>query len=86
MLHLDRKRQDQLGVPVNHHDKLPEVVLYDEERNWLFLVKALTSRGPASPKRVEEREDRLKDCMASRIYDSAFPDFRQFRRHLGNIA
>ena len=86
MLHLDREKLDQLGVPVNEHDKLPDVVLYDEERNWLFLVEAVTSHGPVSPKRVEELEDGLKDCTATRIYVSAFPDFRQFRRHLDNIA
>ena len=39
-----------------------------------------------SPKRVEELEDSLKDYTATRIYVSAFPDFRQFRRHLDNIA
>ena len=86
LLHLDRVKLDQLGVPVNEHDKLPDVVLYDEERNWLFLVEAVTSHGPVSPKRVEELEDSLKDCTAARIYVSAFPDFRQFRRHLDNIA
>ena len=37
-LHLDRKKLDQLGVPVNEHGRLPDVMLYDEERNWLFLV------------------------------------------------
>ena len=86
LLHLDRKRLDQLGIPVNEHDKLPDVLLYDEERNWLFLVEAVTSHGPVSPKRVEELEDSLKNCTATRIYVSAFPDFRQFRRHLDNIA
>lgn len=86
LLHLDREKLDQLGVPFTEHDKLPDVVLYDEERNWLFLVEAVTSHGPVSPKRVEELEDSLKDCTATRIYVSAFPDFRQFRRHLGNIA
>ena len=86
LLHLDREKLDQLGVPFTEHDKLPDVVLYDEERSWLFLVEAVTSHGPVSPKRMEELEDSLKDCTATRIYVSAFPDFRQFRRHLENIA
>ena len=54
------------------------MVLYDEERNWLFLVEAVTSHGPVSPKRVMELEVTLKDCGAARLYVSAFPDFRQF--------
>ena len=86
LLHLDRENLDRLGIPLTEHDKLPDVVLYDEERNWLFLVEAVTSHGPMSPKRVEELEITLKDCTATRLYVSAFPDFRQFRRHVDNIA
>ena len=56
LLHLDRERLIELGVPLTEHDKLPDVVLYDEERNWLFLVEAVTSHGPLTPKRVEELE------------------------------
>ena len=83
LLHLDREKLDQLGVPITEHEKLPDVVLYDEERNWLFLVEAVTSHGPVSPKRVGELEDSLGNCTATRIYVSAFPDFR---RHLDSIA
>ena len=39
LLHLDREKLAELGVPITEHDKLPDVVLYDEERNWLFLVE-----------------------------------------------
>ena len=56
LLHLDREKLAELGVPITEHDKLPDVVLYDEERNWLFLVEAVTSHGPVTPKRVEELE------------------------------
>ena len=72
----------------NHteHDKLPDVVLYDEERNWLFLVEAVTSHGPVTPKRFEELEATLEDCTAARVYVSAFPDFRQFKRHADDVA
>ena len=42
----------------------------------MFLVEAVTSHGPVSPKRVEEMEVSSKDCVATRLYLSAFPDFR----------
>ncbi len=86
LLHLDRENLNQLGIPLSEHDKLPDVVLYQEERNWLFLVEAVTSHGPMSPKRVEELESTLKKCVATRLYISAFLDFRQFKRHVENIA
>jgi type II restriction enzyme len=76
----------KLCVPITKHDKLPDVLLYDETRNWLFLIEAVTSHGPVSPKRKLEMERELKSCTAERIYVSAFPDFKEFRRHIDNIA
>ena len=86
LLHLGRERLVELGVPLTEHDKLPDLVLYDEERNRLFLIEAVTSHGPVSPKRVEELEITLKDCAATRLYVSAFPDFRHFKQHVDKIA
>lgn len=85
-LHLEQDKMKELGIPLTEHDKLPDVVLYDEVRNWLFLVEAVTSHGPVSPKRVEELEILLKECIATRVYVTAFPDFREFKRHADNIA
>ena len=39
-----------------------------------------------SPKRVEELEVILKDCVATRLYASALLDFRQLKRHVGKAA
>ena len=86
LLHLDKDKLADLGILITEHNKLPDVVLYDEEQNWLFLVEAVTSHGPVSPKRVEELEVTLKDCVATRVYVSAFPDFRQFKQHVDKIA
>ena len=86
LLHLDKEKLVELGVALTEHDKLPDVVLYDEERNRLFLIEAVTSHGPVSPKRVEELEATLRDCAATRLYVSAFPDFRQFKRYADKIA
>ena len=86
MLYLDESTIGRLHIPLTEHDKLPDVVLYDEKRDWLFLLEAVTSHGPMSPKRVTELQATLKNCTAQCVYVSAFPDFREFRRHVGNIA
>ena len=52
----------------------------------MFLAKAVTSHGPVSPKRVEELEMTPKDCVATRLYFSAFPYFRQFKQRVNKIA
>ncbi len=75
-----------LGLSINDHDKLPDVVLLDTKRNWLFLIEAVTSHGPMSPKRVFELEAMLKKCPAGRVYVSAFPDMTEFKKHTKEIA
>jgi hypothetical protein len=85
-LHVDEAHLAELGVPMTKHDKLPDVVLYDDARRWLFLVEAVTSHGPVSPKRHAELEDALRGCNAGRIYVSAFLTFREFKRHASEIA
>ena len=46
----------KLCVTISDHGKLPDIVLYAKEKNWLYLVEAVTSHGPVSPKRYEELE------------------------------
>lgn len=85
-LHVDEKTLKELGIPIARHSKLPDVVIYDAKKNWLFLIEAVTSHGPVSPKRLVELEKFLKGCKAGKIYVTAFPDFAEFKKHSNNIA
>jgi adenine-specific DNA-methyltransferase len=77
---------DQLNIPVSSHGKLPDVMLYNEQQNWLFLIEAVTAHGPVSPKRYEELEQLLENCKANRIYVTAFLDFATFKKFANEIA
>lgn len=83
---MDKKVMTELGFSADDHDKLPDVVIYDRNRNWLFLVEAVTSHGPMSPKRVKELDSMLKASGAGLIFVSAFPDMAEFRKHMKDIA
>lgn len=85
-LYMNSKMLKELGILIDQHSKLPDVVIYDPERNWLYLIEAVTSHGPVTPKRIVELEDLLKKCTAGKIYVSAFPDFAEFKRHTRNLA
>jgi len=84
--HLDSEKLESLCFPMTKHEKLPDIVLLDEARSWLFLVEVVTSHGPVSPKRYVEMEETLASCCAGRVYVSAFPSFREFKRHAADIA
>jgi len=86
MLYLDRKALQNLGLKVDKHEKLPDVVLFQGKSNRLFLVEAVTSHGPISPKRYIELSQMVKNVKATLIYVSAFPDLKEFKSHLAQIA
>ncbi|MFA6950751.1 MAG: BsuBI/PstI family type II restriction endonuclease [Lentimicrobiaceae bacterium] len=85
-LHLDKETLERIGIPITEHSKLPDIVIYDESKNWLYLIEAVTSHGPMTPKRIVELEEFMKDCKAGKIYVSAFPDFTEFKKHTAEIA
>jgi hypothetical protein len=85
-LFVDEKGLKDLEIPIDQRSKLPDVVIYDIKRKWLFLIEAVTSHGPVSPKRLLELEDFLKNCKVGKIYVTAFPDMTEFKKHSNNIA
>lgn len=82
----EKEKLEQLGVPITNHDKLPDVILYREDKNWLYLIEAVTSHGPVSHKRKYELKKLLQNCTASPIYITAFQNDREYSRHVGKIA
>jgi len=77
---------NELNIPITKHDKLPDLVLFDRKSGILLLIEAVTSHGPISPKRQIELEETLKDCPHKKVYISAFPDIREFKKHIHDIA
>ncbi len=75
-----------LGVPITEHDKLPDVILYDTQNRWLFMIEAVTSHGPVSPKRHRELESFLENCTCERVYVTAFLTINEFRKYAADIA
>lgn len=85
-LYLNTEILTELGIPIDQHSKLPDVVILDTKRNWLFLIEAVTSHGPVSPKRIIELEEFLSKCNVGKVYVTAFPDMAEFKKHSTNIA
>jgi hypothetical protein len=75
-----------LGVEITDHDKLPDIILYYAEKEWLFFIEAVTSVGPISVKRKQELEQMTICCKAGRVFVTAFPDNRVFKRFIDQLA
>lgn len=75
-----------LGVELDNHGKLPDVIIYDIAKNWLILIESVTSHGPVDTKRHFELETLFKNCTAGLVYVSAFPNRKVFLKYLSEIA
>ncbi|PWC10034.1 restriction endonuclease [Brenneria roseae subsp. americana] len=76
----------ELDVNVDSHGKMPDVVLYFTEKNWLLLVESVTSHGPVDGKRYAELTKLFASSKAGLVYVTAFPNRAIMGRYLGEIA
>ncbi len=84
--YFDAALLSKLGVSVDSHGKMPDVVLYYPERNWLLLVESVTSHGPVDAKRHVELARLFSNSKAGLVYVTAFPSRAVMSRYLGDIA
>ena len=75
-----------LGVNVDSHGKMPDVVLHFTAKNWLLLVESVTSHGPVDGKRHAELAKLFGGSRAGLVYVTAFPNRAIMGRYLGEIA
>ena len=84
--YFDAPLLSDLGVSVDSHGKMPDVVLFCPERNWLLLVESVTSHGPVDAKRHAELAQLFVNSKAGLVYVTAFPNRSLMGRYLGEIA
>lgn len=77
---------EKLGFEITLHDKMPDVVLYREDKDWIYFVESVTSVGPMDPKRILEIEKMTKDVKAGKVYVTAFLDFKTYKRFSEDLA
>ena len=74
------------GVTIETHGKMPDIVVYLEQKNWLILIEAVTSHGPVNPKRRGELRTLFKDSKAGLVFVTAFLDRRAMVKYLNEIS
>lgn len=77
---------EKLGFEITLHDKMPDVVLYREDKDWIYFVESVTSVGPMDPKRILEIEEMTKNVKAGKVYVTAFLDFKTYKRFSADLA
>ncbi|QAT89040.1 modification methylase [Corallococcus coralloides] len=75
-----------LGVVIEDHGKMPDVVVHHVEKNWLVLIEAVTSHGPVNSKRRGELQKLFKGSKAGLVFVTAFLNRQAMVRYLPEIS
>lgn len=75
----------ELGFFELSHDSLPDIVAYNEEKNWLFLIEAFFTSGPMSEERILELKKSLNNCTADLIFITAFTSKSDFKKNISAV-
>ncbi len=84
--YFDPKTLKSLGVEIEEHGKMPDVVVHHVEKNWLVLIEAVTSHGPVDPKRRQELKELFAKSQAGLVFVTAFMDRRTMIKYLDDIS
>ena len=76
----------KLGFEITLHDKMPDVILYKEDTNWIYFIESVTSVGPMDAKRIIEINEMTKNVTAGKIFVTAFLDFKTFKTFSEKLA
>jgi len=85
VLHLDAEGFASVGLKEPAREMLPDVVVYDQERSWVFLIEAVHSANPISAERHIALEAFTKACKAPKVYVSVFENRETFRKWITEI-
>ena len=80
------EKLQELGFEISLHDKMPDVVLYSEEDDWIYFIEAVTSVGPMNQKRVNEINNMTEEVDSGKIFVTAFLDMKDFKKFSEEIA
>lgn len=82
----NREILEGLGVKLTEHDKLPDIILFEKVKNWLFFLEAVTSVGPLSIQRISEIQEMTVSCTCGKIFVTAFLDKGTYKRFVDQLA
>ena len=76
----------KMGIRLDAHGKMPDLVVYHKKKNWLVLIEAVTSHGPVDLKRRNELKGLFEPSKKGLVYVTAFPSRKEMNSYLTRIS
>ncbi len=75
-----------MGIELDPHGKMPDIIIYYERKNWLVLIEAVTSHGAVNLKRRNELKQLFQARSKDLVFVTAFPSRKEMTRYLAEIS
>jgi adenine-specific DNA-methyltransferase len=82
----ETKQLQELGLNLDPHGKMPDIVVHYQAQNWLVLVEAVTSHGPINLKRRNELQSLFELSNLGLVFVTAFPSRKEMVPYLAEIS
>lgn len=75
-----------LGVRIEAHGKMPDLIIHHTQKDWLLLIEAVTSHGPIDPKRRSDLVRLFGGSRAGLVFVTAFLTRKAMVQYLDEIS
>lgn len=83
---VDTAMMDELGISLPARGKAPDVIVWDADCEWLFLMEAASTHGPVDVTRKVELHELFADQWDKVVLVSCFPKRKVMQRYLAQLA
>lgn len=84
-LHIDHETAQRLKLDLDPSKKIPDVIAYAAQKNWLYLIEAVHSFGPITNERRMDLSSFARMSGAGIVFVTAFLDLKSFRKCAADI-
>jgi adenine-specific DNA-methyltransferase len=82
----ETQRFKELGIELDPHGKIPDLVIHYEDKGWLVLIEAVTSHGAVNLKRRNELKQIFHSRREGLVFVTAFPSRKEMTKYLAEIS
>lgn len=75
----EKDKLEEIGIHDLSQGKLPDVVAYSEEKDWIYLIEAYHTSNPITPERKFELEEMVGENAEKCIFITAFQSNESYR-------
>ncbi len=83
---INEDRLSELGFHVTDHKNMPDIILYREDKDWMYFVESVTNMGPMNQGRVAELMEMAASVRSGKIFITAFLNFLAYKKFSDSLA